>query len=914
MLLRAALLTSLALLLAPVPAAQDGDAPVTGSQAGGRDDDAQEDPPAGGTRPAERRGGTRRGLSLPRRQGGDLAPGSPGRRPELQVPRSGAPATDGATTEPEGSGRVPAASGDPRSAIPRTNADDAADFVFEELARKPDPEASLARRAVESLLAMGEEGLSACRARLSSDEAVELLVSSRVLLRGGTPEDRLLLRQRLAAKVPAGIAQPLLSEFVERDPVSIDPPFLVELLGHATGSMRSAAERELAELAGPDLLAPLAPALTARRSDTRLRAVGLVGVIEDAGALPLLLSALGDGSAKVAARAAELLAVRTDEGLVDALRARAFAGSSHYDAGREGAYALLALVQRADRVGEVGVDDADVPRLLDALSKGDPLASVTAAIALADVGFRSPRAEGYRWLDLEVPHTLVRWGSGAEFHSDFSSVHEHALQRVGLLAGEAYGLDGPAWRSWWAENAGRFQARRAVLAVSRVDAPALAVVLRRGFRAEDSVAFLGPAAAPEAAAGVGRVVYVDVERTEGLFDLFEREGVFGAERLPASAKLHVDGRVVDVRMGAKGKALDEPSGEDVAWFERIVSSLEAIEANGRWQRWFDPQEVQDQRTFWETERQRFSAPIGTPERTRAEIELLLTRLETFSRTDLTDPLERELFEALAERYADPRQARATDFARLTALLAREVYHGERAKTLLELALRAGRADRGPSGDGASEPTSAPGTLPVELGADLLAIVVEQEGTEIDAALASIVRTQGLELARRAAADSKARIRATALDLLAERGGEEEHAILGVLLDDPELLVEVAACRAIARHRVTALAPALVSRARMAPTSVRAAAVKGLALLGDPDAFELARIALYEPELDLQRAAAEAIAELRVPEAAPVLSRLMTRGPNSPLFAPARAGLKSLGHAAADELPLSNSSNRRQTRM
>ena len=910
---RAALATLLLSTMLPVWQPIDGH-----QEGGGRDGSGRGGAQEQGTEPEAPK--PRPGIELGRRPGGDLAPGSPGRRPRLSLPSGGArPDRDSRRTAPGadsagGADRRPAA-GLKAPAQPLALAtSDAAAAVFEELQRASNPQGSLLAKAEESLLAMGEEGLAAARIQLFSSEEPCLVTAARVLLKAGDGEDHDLVLTRMGSKLPSGAAPSLLRALVERDPVRASPEFLVSLLDHPTSMMRTSAERELKGRLDPTLLPHLARALNARRVDTRMRALGLVNGIEGPGVLLLLASRLGDGSSKVALRAAESLAARADDEVIELLRGRALGGGSAWEAGRDGAYALLALVLIEDREGRVLLDDSDVPRLLEGLGTDRALTAAASAIALAGVGFRSPRSRDYTWLDLEVPHVLIRWGSGAEFHPDFSSVNELALRRMGLLSGEPLGLDGLAWRRWWTENAGHFRARRAVVPVSRLEAAALALILQDGFLPPDALALLGPAATSERAADVDRVFYLDLDRCEALFDLLEREGVFGAQRLPAGTGTFRDRRLLDVRFGAQGKLLEEPEGEGGAWFQRLVSTLESLESDNLWQRWFDPLRYNSQREFWEAERERFSTDSDTPERKRAEVELLLARLEAFFSTSLVDEREEEVLAALGERYALPGIARPEDYPRLRKLLAAENFHGQRAADLLGLALLAGRQGaRADDGTGMANKEGLQGSNPLDptLAQDLLGILSAQEGPRVSEALGRVVAAGGLEAVRFAARSPHAGLRAIAaqtLPSLLTAGGSPvgdssnpQRALLEGLLADPEPEVEAAACRAVAQAGLGELAAALLVRAQLGSPGVRAAALEGLVTLKNPEAFELLRQALFAPDLDLQRTAAQGLADLADPAAAPLLARLMARGSSSPLFKVALKGLGQLGPAATDEL-------------
>jgi hypothetical protein len=122
--------------------------------------------------------------------------------------------------------------------------EEAARGLFRDLAGSRD--LGKAAAVLERLLALGPSVVPLARAALPGGHAPTLLVAGRLLLIGGTSEDRAAVAERLTRALPAEAAAPLLGELVARDPVLSSPEYLLGLVDHPSPAMRSAALAELA--------------------------------------------------------------------------------------------------------------------------------------------------------------------------------------------------------------------------------------------------------------------------------------------------------------------------------------------------------------------------------------------------------------------------------------------------------------------------------------------------------------------------------------------------------------------------------------------------------------------------------------------------------------------------------------------
>lgn len=740
--------------------------------------------------------------------------------------------------------------------------------LFEGVARAK--KASTVAVEIERLIALGADAYPSARAALVTGHAPSVLAAGRVLLGGGASERELVAR-RLATPLPSEVGLVLLAELRARDPKLASPEFLAGLLDHSEPALRQAAQRALEERLGSDLLPALQATFSAGRVPARTAALELVARVDDPLALNLLVSRLADPSAQLAARAANLLAARPEaDGL---LREAAFGGEGRLPGpARLRSYALLALVLAEDKGGRVLLALDDVPALLPTLSASSPLEAGTAAIALARIGFRSSAAEVGPWLAREVPHQLVRCGTGVEFHSDFSALEKPALRALALLSGAPLGDDGAAWREWWLEQDEEFLPRHAVLELTP-DAPAQLRV--DGADANGPWVLLGPARASEDARG--DVLRLDPAAAELLFGFLREAGAFDARHLPGPTG-GVEPGVLKVAIGTREKRFTR--GAEGEWFVYLAEQLARVRAENAWQR--HPDGGRSRLEFWRAEAERWS--LLAPEARRGELKRLIL-------TGLRQPADARTREVrLAELeglYALEGAPERGDLEALLGVLAQETSFGPRVERVLALVRRALAG----SGEGETE---------VDPLGRLVAFTLDRYGTEAVAAL----RPLALELSPRALetlrADLRPAARALAAEALVRGHGPEDTEALLAALHDPEDLVVRTTLEGLASEPLEPARARILELARGKNSSMRAAALRALVPLGGKEVLDLAQECLGDLDPEVQLAAAWSLAELADPRAATLLASLLARGAGSPLHAEARRGLVRLGDVGVSE--------------
>ncbi|MEX1025214.1 MAG: HEAT repeat domain-containing protein [Planctomycetota bacterium] len=765
-------------------------------------------------------------------------------------------------------------------------------FLFDQLdtARKLD--STIVAEAEEQLARLGEVGLAAARRALAGNTDATLLVATRVLLRGGTPDDRRRVADRLTRKLPSRVATLVLDALAAADPVIVSPDYLVRLLDHPTGGMRTAAARRLNGKVDARHFAALTKVLRASRRDTRQRAVELLATIDDPAVERALVDKLGDSASTVAWAAASALADRVSETLDEALLERAL-GAGHFDRGA--AYALLAIAEREDRSRRSLLDDGHVERLRDALRSKDALVVGAAATALAGIGFHSAVPGPRQWLDQTVPHELVRIASGAEFHADFASLQGPVQRRLQRISGQAFGSDGGEWARWWTEAAPNFRARRAVIALAPGDELELELFLRDGSTARTSGSE-GGAKSGDLLLGprVGRprtqvapstnIVYLTESQVRALTQFLDAEGVLGVQHLPRTERnLLANLRVLDIAVGEQGKRFEIAALRPAPWFDVVSERVHAFVETNSWQRYFPSADFADRQAFWLQERT-FWESNADPARARAKRRDYVLAFLAEGRQERRE----EAIAELVELSTGPRGGlSAAQLPSLFDVVFQERYLTARATALLEIGIEAAR--------------NADGVVPPTLANNLIERAVLAWGDEAQPAAVSVLAASELATTSLLAASDDPRARRFAAAALGEIDGRAAEDRLLKLLGDPDPSVEVAAIRAAGDRRLERARDELLLRARLSSPEVRIASLYAIGRLGGEGVRDALLVALVEPVPAFNLAAVEALAELEDPAAAELLARVFARGPDDPSFEAAREGLRRLGAHAVDEI-------------
>lgn len=820
------------------------------------------------------------GLSKSKKEGakGNLVVGAR-RTPPKEAAQPAPPAQPAATPPAPGPAPAPAAV---QPAQPAAASGDAAAIVarLRTLKKVDDPALG---KAVEELVGCGESGRLLARSTLLDAHAPLVVAAARTLLVAPQAGDAELVVERLRGDIPPAAAPLVFEALVERDPVRASPRFLVDMLDHQSGGVRSAARRELSRQ-----LDKLDPALLERpaaskRADTRTEVVALLAQSPSPKAAAMLVDMVDDGAARTAQAAQRALAVREDPDLDLTLVKAAL---SERWVLRQQACALLAIVEREDLGPRTILDLRHVEPLLSALSSTDDFVAGCAATALAGIGFRSADAKISEWLDGMVVDRLVHVAATREFQPDLAMLQPPALRRLEALTGRRHGGNGGAWLEWWLEARPRFHARRANLDIAPEEAGGLRVMYEDTGNPDSAATLVGPELAPQAEldGARGEIVYLDAATCRAVVEALRSAGVLSLETLPGvrgtrgRGERHLE---IEVRGRTKGFTLGQGASE--AWFEAAASLVRATRDAQRWQRFVPEAHRADRLGWWKIEQEWWSREGDEARRRARMVELALGCVEGAA------PAMREA--ALAEIEADAKAGTALgerEFPRLVAWLGTETAALDRARRVALLALGAARNAGG-------------GRAPEAMAKELVAVAQQRFGAESETLVADVLDAAGHAAARAAARDENPLLRRAAARALAHEPSEEDVAVLRALLADKDRSVETAAVRALGENKVEAARTELLVRARLGFPEVRTAALEAVGTMGGEFVLDALVLGATDFDVTVRRAAAKGLANLADPAATGFLVGLLADGGDEEVRVAAREGVVKLGGRALPEL-------------
>ena len=780
---------------------------------------------------------------------------------------------------------------------PVTDGRGAARALYAELVRQRRITDDTVAQIADRLARLGPDGLQVARFALQQEEAPVAFAGARALLLGGDGADADRVVRLLRGDVPAKAAAAILGELVERDPVRASNALLCGLCAHDEKLVRRAARRALAPRIRPDDLPDLAPAFQARQTEARRGALELITRMDSTAAIDALLMSVADRSTSVAAVAVEALA-RSEDPRVDLeLRRQAFAKGL---IGRSEALALLALVEREDRATRSLIGEESVEPLMDAFRSPVPLVSNVAAVALAGIGFRSPRASETGWLDDAVPSALVGIAAGARYFEGFDLVRQPALRRLRQIAGVTHGNDGPAWSRWWALEKVGFRASRAVIEVTPADAARL-VITTQDPEVGPPILLAGAALAKDEewlAAQQSEPLFLLAGDAMALMDMLQQEGVFGFERLPGPrGAIGLRGRSFEVSVGARKKSFRFAEGMSRAWFSRVLTRVVALDQQLSWQRYLVAGAHERPRDLFAQEREWWEAhPAGADRVARIE-ELAMAHVASVSPARRAPALKDLIELDDAHGTAGPEDA-----AELLELLADGTIFGETERALTELCLRAASLEERTATAPLADGQRAAARALISTLHDTYGVLAR---SDIERVLGALEHADLLEAAR----DRRGLLRVAAAGVMGSREpsmdvvvrAEDTELLVGLALDEDEE-VQVAAIRALPGYDPLRARSLLLDRASRGRGEVRAAALEALGdVEGSSDVVQVLIAGLTDSEARYHLPAARGLGNLGTPETAPLLVSLLRATAKPALRAEARAGLRRMGPAARLDL-------------
>ncbi len=825
---------------------------------------------------------------------GSLSIPSEGRRdqPPLSLPGVAAPPE---ATAPLG---IPAPAVTPLSSVPVPvgfpSTRNSARFLYEQLLAAPRVGDPAVAEAADRLARLGADGVEVARFALRENRDVLAYAGGRALIQAGSASDGDDVVRLLQGKMPGLSAPPTLEFLVANDPVRGNTELLAKLLRHDSGPLRRTAKRELRPKLDSKNAGLLGPALTDRRSDVRRAATELLAGLEGPEVNRLLVDRVSDRSSGVAAIAVRALRGRQGDEIDFELLRRAMERGEIL---RREAMLLIAITEREDRQARAILGPQHTAPLVRGLQSPLPLVQASCAVALAGIGFRSPRSEATRWLDVSVPSVLVGVAAGFTFFDGFEVVRDPALRRLRRITGVSHGSNGPAWARWWSEGKIGFRASRSVIEVSAEEEQRIVVTFEDlGTGSRYILAGRALASDPEwmvldageepgypALARLGEVSFLTAPQSTELCTLLREEGVFSAELLPGPrGAIGTEGRQLRVATSSGSKSFRFGVGRSSAWFDRTLVRLEGLREQNSWQHFPVAGEHADAPSLFLEEVDWWAAAREPSERTARLKSLVLRHLLSVQPDDRDEGLAE-----LVRISASGDVLVADDIPPMLDLLVDEPRFNNRSRSLVDL-LRTAAAS------GADE-------LSAEVTTQIIATLHDRFGPSALPAIRRLLAEQGREAVLVAAVDRRGLLRVAAAGALGEGEEEQDLDLLVGLLGDRDPDVQVAAILALGARKAEAAQGRVLALTESEIPMIRTAALRSIGRIGGPGAIDALVRGITSPDERYHLPAAEGLATIGDVEAAPLLVSLLRGSSRPSIRAQARTGLLQLGALASDEV-------------
>jgi HEAT repeat protein len=777
---------------------------------------------------------------------------------------------------PTPSGTVPA------TAPPRTPADPISVAVAT-LARWPGPEGM---RAVETLMLLGPDAIAPLLRALDGSDPSVRPGAAFVLGQIGGPEHVPAI-MRAAAQREQGSRLEVFFEAAKRLDEKGTKRWLFSWLAVLDRPVfRRLATEFLIPMVVAEDRAQIENLLRARQGPIRITGLELLARTGAPEAVDRLFGSLPDPQPEVAKRAGQLLASMDDPKIVARLNALVREGDA-----RQRPYATLALVELARRTRMNPIERTTLAEMAGrrGLAHPDRLDRAAAAVGLAYGGIDVDDPVIAALLDREVFDELILTVRGDHF-LDYGSVVDPVFAALRRLSGLDLPSTAQPWEQWWAENRGKFRARRLLTAVSDDDLLKARVVVDR---VDAEGRRRGVAFVPQGGVAFEDALVLPAPVFRALVKGLEEAGIFGSgDDVRSLSEPHLAVRLGVLNQERRMAVL--PGGED-GRHATLSARVDALEEANVWQRYRDVDRWPDA-AGWRKAQAEFFATAEPDVRRTA-----LVRLVVFSFDDLpSDAARGDALDLLDGWKADLSDAEAlhllTWAARSPSLGAVESRVVERIaalerSTLSEPLVEALSASPAPPAQRLlAKALSDGGVLRVrEAFAD------PRPGVRVASAAASILLLESPggrdEIVRRRLADSLTgglralmvdpiplvRVRsATALAMLSDPGALEK---LEDLFREGETSVRIAVAEGLGHvsgSEVRRLLVRIVGEVGPGSAPVRSAALGAMAKIGDADAVRvLAFYMLNDSDEGVRTAAEAALVTVRTDDARFALVDLLT---------------------------------------
>lgn len=251
---------------------------------------------------------------------------------------------------------------------------------------------------------------------------------------------------------------------------------VLPFLSHASSRLRRKAMQVLPPTIDPAFSPDLVALARHRSGSVRRRALELLARVPGSGASETFFKGLGDPEPRVAAFAARYLGEQGTPEVRSRLRSLAREGPL-----RKATHAVLALVHDEDLTGDPLISDQGPlrDRIQELVTHRDPFYQGAAAVALANLSYRSSDPALRELADRYLVPVLLGAVAGGVFYTDYITLEPYCFEKLELITGLSFGRDTERWKAWWVRNGEGFTARRELHTLAEEDLDSCVVRLHR---------------------------------------------------------------------------------------------------------------------------------------------------------------------------------------------------------------------------------------------------------------------------------------------------------------------------------------------------------------------------------------------------------------------------------------------------
>lgn len=621
-------------------------------------------------------------------------------------------------------------------------------------------------------------------------------------------------------------------------------------------AVRRAATEVLAQQVGPDDL-PLALELAGDQAlDLRLSGIELLGAIRDPRSQKRLVELLAKDPTVAGAACTQLLRQGSDAApvLQQAL--------AEPPIDRAHAYAAFVLAQTQAQSGTELLPAAAADVLRRDLDSTDLTTRCLAAVAMAELAFRSDDPDPSKHRDADVVQTLLLLTSTEVFVPNLSLMREAAEARLAALSGRAASAEGLTWNEWWKANRQGFQGLRARVRVDAANA-ALAVLELRTERRRlrllgEELAGMAPSNADEIVLAKGHMLKL-VQQLEALGFMATGPGREAAQPPQRALQLQVQG----ARCQSTAPNVGAPH------FDRFALAVEGVLDTETWQLFRDFDAEPDRAAFWRAERRWLDANPQPVEHSRRFLHRMVKVWPRVSASKRTA--------GLAWLFARPDKQgmlREEDGLKILELVAGAETLEQNDLLLLELAAGSG-------GD--------------QVWRRSIDLAFRKKGGG-RTAVARLFSLLGPERVLAALDDERAVVRQAALDEVVRMRDGRAGPQITARLDDSEPAVRRAAAFTAGMLQVESARERMIALIAAEDTDplLRRECLRGLGRIGGTGAFAVLQRALESPSKEDRDAALRGIGELRDERAATLMAGILVASHGNETAELARFYLQRMG--------------------